>query len=66
MEIVIPIPTIAFRAEFLRVQTRFVSDLYSIGSMVDRGTLRQMVRQIGGEVTTLTITREGIQSYQTR
>lgn len=66
MEIVVPLPTLGFRAEFLRAQIRFISELYAVGGIREEGTLRQMVRGIGGEVTTLTITEDGIQSYQTR
>ena len=66
MGIVLPLPRIHFRAEFWRSQIRFISDLYAIGGTRKNGTLKQMVRGIGGEVTTLTITENGIQDYQTR
>lgn len=67
MKIVIPLPTIDFRAEFWRAQIRFISELYIVGGdVLKNGTLRQKVRGIGGEVTTLTITKDGIHSYQTR
>lgn len=66
MGIVIPIRTIDFTAEFWRAQIRFISELYSIAGIRDEISLRKMVRGIGGEVTTLTITEEGIHSYQTR
>lgn len=66
MNIVIPLPTLEFRAELLRTEIRFISSLYSIGGLRDRGTLRQLPRGIGGEVTTLTINNYGIQSYQSK
>lgn len=67
MKIVVPLPRIGFRAEFLRAQIRFISELYATGgSKQENGTLHRMVRGIGGEVTTLTITEDGIQNYQTR
>lgn len=66
MKIVIPLPTIDFRAEFWRAQIRFISELYAVGGDVLRnGTLRQKVRGIGREVTILTITKDGIHNYQT-
>ena len=66
MDIVVPLPTIGFRAEFLRAQIRFISELYAIAGIREGGTLKQMVRGIGGEVTTLTITENGIQEYYAR
>lgn len=66
-QIVVPLPHIGFHAEFLRARIKFISELYATGgSMQENGTLRRMVRGIGGEVTTLTITEDGIQNYQTR
>jgi len=65
MGIVIPLGIIDFRAEFWRAQIRFISELYAIAGIRDEISLRKMVRGIGGEVTTLTITQEGIHSYQT-
>lgn len=65
MDIVVPLPKISFRAEFLRAQIRFISELYAIAGTRERGTLKQMVRGIGGEVTTLTITENGIHEYYT-
>jgi hypothetical protein len=66
MKIVIPLPTIDFRAEFWRAQIRFISEVYGMGGIIKEGTIHQMARGIGGEVTTLTITEEGIHNYQTR
>lgn len=67
MKIVIPLPKIDFRAEYWRAQIRFISEVYAMSGIVeDSGNIHQMVRGIGGEVTTLTITEAGIQTYQTR
>lgn len=66
MKIVIPLPTIDFRAEFWRAQIRFISEVYGMGGILKEGTIHQMARGIGGEVTTLTITVDGIHNYQTR
>jgi len=66
MDIVVPLPKINFRAEFLRAQIRFISELYAIAGIREKGALKQMVRGIGGEVTTLTITEKGIQEYYAR
>lgn len=66
MGIFIPLPTMDFRADFWRAQIRFISELYAIAGIRDEISLRKMVRGIGGDVTTLTITEEGIHSYQTR
>ena len=67
MKIVIPLPRINFRAEFWRAQIRFISELYAMGGdVLENGTLRQMVRGISADVTTLTITEDGIHNYQTR
>jgi len=66
MDIIMPLPKLSFRAEFLRAQIRFISELYAIAGIRESGTLKQMVKGIGGEVTTLTITETGIQEYFTR
>lgn len=66
MGIVVPLRKISFRAEFLRAQIRFISELYAIAGIRENGTLKQMVKGIGGEVTTLTIIETGIQEYSTR
>ena len=66
MGIIIPLPRIDFRAEFLRAQILFISELYAVAGFQKEGTLKRMVRGIGGEVTMLTITENGIQGYQTR
>lgn len=66
MEIVIPIPHIQFRAEFLRAQILFISELYATGGVLKQGTIQRMARGIGGEVTILTITPHGIDTYTTR
>lgn len=66
MDIVVPISTLSFRAEFLRVQIRFISELYAIAGIKEGGYLKQMVKGIGGKVTTLTITENAIQEYSTR
>jgi hypothetical protein len=66
MGIALPLPTIDFRGEFLRVQIRFISELYDIGGIAENGILRQICRGIGGEVTTLTIAEEGIHRYYTQ
>jgi hypothetical protein len=66
MGIVVPIPTLSFRAEFLRVQIRFISELYAIGGIKEGGYIKEMVKGIGGKVTTLTITENGIKDYSTR
>ena len=64
MEYVIPIPHIDFEANFLRAQIKFISGLYAVGGYKSEGTIKQLPRGIGGNVTTLTITKEGIQNYQ--
>ena len=61
---VIPIPNIDFEANFLRAQIKFISGLYAVGGYRSKGTIKQLPRGIGGNVTTLTITEDGIQSYQ--
>lgn len=66
MKIVIPLPTIDFRAEYWRAQIRFISEVYAMGGIRKKDTIHQMARNIGGEVTTLTITENGIHNYQTR
>lgn len=65
MDIIIPISNIEFEANFLRAQIKFISGLYAVGGYRSRGTIKQLPRGIGGSVTTLTITEDGIQSYQT-
>jgi hypothetical protein len=64
MGYVIPIPHIDFEANFLRVQVKFISGLYAVGGYRSEGTIKRLPRGIGGNVTTLTITEDGIQSYQ--
>ena len=64
MGYVIPIPTINFAADFLREQIKFVSGLYTVGGYIDKVSLKRLARGIGGNVTTLTITNDGIQSYK--
>lgn len=64
MGYVIPIPTIDFAADFLRTQIKFISGLYAVGGILDEGSIKQLARGIGGNVTTLTITKNGIQSYK--
>lgn len=64
MDIIIPIPNIDFEANFLRTQINFISGLYAVGGYRSKGTIKQLPRGIGGNVTTLTITEDGIQSYQ--
>jgi hypothetical protein len=64
MGYVIPIPTTDFVADFLRTQIKFISGLYAVGGTVDRGSIKRLARGIGGNVTTLTITNDGIQSYK--
>ena len=64
MGYVIPIPAIDFAADFLRTQIKFISGLYAVGGIVDRGSIKRLTRGIGGNVTTLAITKDGIQSYK--
>jgi len=65
MGIIIPIPNIGFEANFLRAQIKFISGLYAVGGYKSKGTIKQLPRGISENVTTLTITEDGIQSYQT-
>lgn len=65
MDFIIPIPNIDFEANFLRAQIKFISGLYAVGGYRSGGVIKQLPRGIGGNVTTLTITEDGIQSYQT-
>lgn len=64
MDIIIPIPNIEFEANFLRAQIKFISGLYAVGGYRNKGTIKQLPRGISGNVTTLTITEDGIESYQ--
>jgi hypothetical protein len=64
MGYIIPIPTTDFSADFLRTQIKFISGLYAVGGILDGGSIKQLARGIGGNVTTLTITKDGIQSYK--
>jgi len=66
MGIVIPVPTIVHRSEFWRAQIRFMSELYGCSGVLSEGTIKQMSRDIGDEVTVLIITKDGIRSYYTR
>ena len=65
MDIIIPLPTIEFEANFLRTQIKFISGLYAVGGFRSKGTVKQLPRGISEIVTTLTLTTDGIQSYQT-
>ena len=65
MDLVVPIPNIEFRANFLRAQVKFISGLYAVGGYKSEGTIKQLPRGISEVVTTLTIIKEGIQDYQT-
>lgn len=65
MDIVIPLPTIEFEANLLRTQIKFISGLYAVGGYRSKGTIKQLPRGISENVTTLTLTTDGIQSYQT-
>lgn len=65
-EIVLPFPLLGHRAEFWSAQIRFISALYEAGGIIENEAIRPMVKQIGDQVTTLTITSAGIQSYFTR
>jgi len=61
-------PTLLHRAEFLKAQIRFISELYSVGGELSQNekVLRKITRSIGNEVTILTITaEEGITNYIT-
>lgn len=60
MGYVTPIPTIDFAADFLRAQIKFISGLYAVSGIVDRGSIKRLARGIGGNVTTLAITEHGI------
>jgi len=67
--IYIPIPTLPFRAEFLRAQILFMSGLYAVGGdyINKEGVILKKARSIGNEVTVLTITaEEGITNYIVR
>ena len=61
---IVPIPSIDFSAEFLRTQIKFISGIYGVAGIKDRGTIKRLARGIGGNVTTLTIKENGIQSYK--
>jgi hypothetical protein len=61
---VIPLPTTEFAADFLRTQIKFISGLYAVGGIIDGGSIKRLARGIGGNVTTLTITNDGIQSHK--
>ena len=64
--IILPFPSLISRAEFWSAQIRFISALYEASGVVENGILKRMVKGIGDEITTLTITGDGIQSYFTR
>jgi hypothetical protein len=61
---IVPIPTVDFAADFLRIQIKFISGIYSVAGIKDRGSIKRLARGIGGNVTTLTISKNGIQSYK--
>lgn len=67
-DLIIPIPNLLSRAEFIRAQIRFISELYSVGADIlqEEGVLRRRVRSISDEGTLLLIPREGRTSYFTR
>jgi hypothetical protein len=65
MDIIIPIPNIEYRANFLRTQIKFISGLYAVGGYRKEGTIKQLPRGISENVTTLIVTEDGIQNYQT-
>ena len=64
--IIVPYPTLGSRAEFWSAQIKFISALYEVSGYVGREGLLRMIKGIGDQVTTLTITESGIVSYFTR
>ncbi len=61
---IVPIPTIDFAANFLRTQIRFISGIYEVAGINDKGSIKRVANGIGGNVITLTLTKDGIQNYK--
>ncbi len=66
IQVLIPLPNILSRAEFIRAQIRFISELYSVSGDITETGIQRRVRSISDEVTLLTITSDGITNYFTR
>jgi len=66
MKMIVPLPTIVHRAEFWSSQIKFISALYEVGGLMKNGVIKPMIKSIGDQVTTLTITPDGIRDYYTR
>lgn len=64
--IVMPYPSLGSRAEFWCAQIKFISALYEASGYIGREGLSRMIKGIGDQVTTLTISESGITSYFTR
>ncbi len=64
--ILAPLPLLSTRAEFWSAQIEFISALYEASGLTVNGGIIQMVKGIGDQVTTLTITPSDIRSYFTR
>lgn len=62
----IPFPSLAHHAEFWASQIRFISALYEAGGLIEDGAVTPMAKEIGDQITTLTISSQGIRSYYTR
>jgi len=61
-----PFPALGQRAEFWSAQIKFISAMYEAGGIARDGTVAQMIKGIGDQVTILTISNGGIRSYYTR
>ena len=65
--ILVPLPNLLSRAEFIRAQIRFISEIYSVsGDITIEGDLQRKIRSISDEVTLLLISENEIQGYFTR
>jgi hypothetical protein len=64
--IIMPFPALGPRAEFWSAQIRFISALYEAGGLIEDQGVRPMIKEIGDQITTLTISSDGIRSYFTR